>query len=255
MTPEFTGSGDPARSIALLWRRPERANRGRKPTLTVDAIVAAAIALADADGMGALSMRALAERLGFGTMSLYTHVPGKAELVDLMLDTVLSEGEHDDLSGGWRGRLELVARENAARYHRHPWMLELVTFRPPLGPGVIAKYDRELRALDGIGLSDVEMDSVLALVLGYAQSAARAALEATLVEQRTGLTDAEWWERQAPLLEQVLEPGRFPTADRVGTASSKAYEGLWDPDHAFEFGLERVLDGIGVLIESRAGAA
>ena len=253
MTPEFTGGGDPARSIALLWRgRGERPARGRKPTLTVDAIVEAAIRMADEAGLGALSMRALAERLEAGTMSLYTHVPGKAELVDLMLDTVLGEtARPDELPDGWRQRLELVARENAALYHRHPWMLEIVTFRPPMGPGVIAKYDFELRALEGIGLTDVEMDSVLTLVLGYVQSSARQALEATLVEQRTGLTDDEWWAAQAPLLEQVLEPDRFPTAGRVGTAASQEYDGLWDPEHSFEFGLERVLDGIAVLVESR----
>jgi AcrR family transcriptional regulator len=258
MTPEFTGGGDPARSMALLWRRhDERPARGRRPTLTVDAIVSAAIELADEAGLGALSMRALADRLGVGTMSLYTHVPGKAELIDVMLDTVLAETVTSNPlpDTGWRARLEQVARENAALYHRHPWMLEIITFRPPMGPGVIAKYDRELCALEGIGLCDVEMDSVLALVLGYVLSSARQALEATLVEQRTGLTDDEWWAAQAPRLEQVLDPDRFPTASRVGTAASKAYEGLWDPDHAFEFGLQRVLDGIEVLVKARAAEA
>lgn len=253
MTPEFTGGGDPARSVALLWRdREQRPARGRKPTLTVDAIVAAAVEMADEAGLGALSMRALAERLKVGTMSLYTHVPGKAELIDLMLDTVLRESARpDDLPDGWRARLELVARENLALIHRHPWMLEIVTFRPPMGPGVIAKYDLELRALEGIGLTDVEMDSVLTLVLGYVQSSARQALEATLVEQRTGLTDDEWWSAQAPLLDQVIDPDRFPVATRVGTAATEAYRGLWDPDHTFEFGLQRVLDGIDALVGAR----
>jgi AcrR family transcriptional regulator len=252
MSREFSGGGDPARSIELLWRTRERPTRGRRPTLSVDAIVTAAIELADSSGLGALSMRALAERLGVGTMSLYTHVPGKAELIDLMLDTVLAEtARPEDVPGGWRARLELVARENAALFHRHPWVLEVVTFRPPMGPGLIAKYDYELRALEGIGLTDVEMDSVLTLLLEFARGAARAALESTLVEQRTGLTDEQWWMAQAPLLEQVIEPGAFPVAGRVGTEAAKAYDGLWDPEHAFEFGLERVLDGIEVLVRSR----
>jgi AcrR family transcriptional regulator len=234
---EFSGTGDPARSIELLWRRGgQRSGRGRKPTLSVDAIVAAAIGLADEAGLAALSMRGLAERLGVGAMSLYTHVPGKAELVDLMVDTALAETTlPQQLPGGWRARLELLARENRALFHRHPWLLEVVTFRPPLGPGLIAK-----------------MDSVLALVLGFVQTAARQALEATLVEQRTGLTDEQWWRAQAPLLEEVLEPGQFPVADRVGTAAAQAYQGVWDPEHTFEFGLARVLDGIAVLIDSRS---
>jgi AcrR family transcriptional regulator len=252
----FSGSGDPGRSVALLWRERERPKRGRKPKLTVDAVIAAAIELADEAGIAALSMRALAERLEVGTMTLYTHVPGKAELVDLMVDTVLGEtARPQELPDGWRARLELVARENAALFHRHPWLLEVITFRPPMGPGVLAKYDFELRALEGVGLRDVEMDSVLTLVIGYVQSAARVALEATLVEQRTSLTDEEWWQAQAPLLEEVIDAGQFPIADRVGTAAAIAYGGLWDPDHTFEFGLERVLDGIGVLIEARAPAA
>jgi AcrR family transcriptional regulator len=252
----FSGSGDPGRSVALLWRERERPKRGRKPKLTVDAVIAAAIELADEAGIAALSMRALAERLEVGTMTLYTHVPGKAELVDLMVDTVLGEtARPQELPDGWRARLELVARENAALFRRHPWLLEVITFRPPMGPGVLAKYDFELRALEGVGLSDVEMDSVLTLVIGYVQSAVRVALEATLVEQRTGLTDEQWWQAQAPLLEQVIDAGRFPIADRVGTAAAIAYGGLWDPDHTFEFGLERVLDGIGVLIEARTPAA
>jgi AcrR family transcriptional regulator len=248
----FSGSGDPARSLALLWRQHEPYKRGRKPKLTVDAVIVAAIELADEAGLAALSMRALAERLGVGTMTLYTHVPGKAELVDLMVDSALAETARPaQLPDGWRARLELVARENAALFHRHPWLLEVVTFRPPLGPGVLAKYDFELRALEGLGLSDVEMDSVLTLVIGYVQSAARVALEATLVEQRTGLTDEQWWRAQAPVLEEVIEDGQYPIADRVGTAAAIAYGGLWDPQHTFEFGLERVLDGIGVLIEAR----
>ena len=68
----------------------------------------------------------------------------------------------------------------------------------------------------------------------------------------TGLTDDDWWAAQAPLLEEVLDPDRFPVAGRVGTAAAEAYRGLWDPDHAFEFGLQRVLDGIEVLVESRS---
>lgn len=84
-----TGGGDPARSMALLWgtEAPPR-TRGRKPGLTVGGIATAAIELADTEGLEALSMRRVAQRLGVGTMSLYTYVPGKAELVDVMLDAI-----------------------------------------------------------------------------------------------------------------------------------------------------------------------
>lgn len=254
MTMEHSGGGDPARTMALLWGTRKRSGRGPKPGLSVERIVRAAIEVADAEGVAALSMRHVADRLGVSTMSLYTYVPSKAELIDVMLDAVLGEAVGtNDAAGGWRERLESVARENWALYHRHPWMLRVAAMsRPPLGPNVIAKYDHELRAVDGIGLTDVEMDSVLTLVLGYVQGAARTSVEASQAERSTGMTDAEWWSANAPLLEKVFDPGRYPTASRVGLAAGEAYEAAYDPEYAFEFGLRRVLDGIEALIRSRA---
>ncbi len=253
MTTEYSGSGDPARSIALLWRTKERPTRGGRSALSVDRIVQTGIELADAEGLPALSMRRIAERLGSGTMSLYTHVPGKAELIDVMLDTVLAEtARPEDVDGGWRSRLELVARENWALYHRHPWMLQVVTSRPPLGPNTIAKYDYELEALEGIGLTDIEMDSVLSLILGHVEGAARRSVEAMQVVRRTGVTDEQWWYANAPLLEKMIDVSRYPTAARVGSATGEAFGAASNPAHAFVFGLQRILDGIAVLIEERA---
>lgn len=250
---EYTGSGDPARSLALLWRTHERPSRGGRSGLSVDRIVSAAIEIADAESLAALSMRRVAEHLGVGTMSLYTHVPGKGELIDVMLDTVVGEVPMpDDMSDGWRAKLEAVARANWALYHRHPWMLQIATGRPPLGPNLIAKYDYELRAVEGIGLDDIEMDSVVTLVLGHTESAARRALEASQAEQHTGMTDEQWWGASAPILSRVFDASRYPTAARVGAAAGEAYGAAHDPEHAFEFGLQRVLDGIAVLVEARA---
>ncbi|MFI6761708.1 TetR/AcrR family transcriptional regulator [Micromonospora sp. NPDC050417] len=247
MTTEYTSGGDPARSIALLWRGPEKP--APRSGLTVDRIVDTAIELADADGLAALSMRKLAERLGVGVMTLYTYVPSRAELVDVMLDTALGRMARPDQSTlDWRGRLEQIARENLATYQRHPWMIEVAVQRPPMGPHLIAKYDYELRALTDIGLTEVEMDSVLTLLLGYVAGAARGAVEAALVERRTGMTDEQWWAVQAPLLEQVLDPGSYPVASAVGSAAGEANQGTYEPTRAFEFGLERVLDGIEVFV-------
>ncbi|WP_158883825.1 TetR/AcrR family transcriptional regulator [Amycolatopsis anabasis] len=248
---EYSGSGDPKRSIELLWGLAQRPSRGPKARLTVQEITAAAITAADADGIGALSMRRVAEQLGVSTMSLYTYVPSKAELLDLMIDTVNGDmARPDQVPDGWRAQLEQIARENAALYHRHPWLLHIATARPPLGPNLTAKYDYELRALEGIGLSDVEMDLVLSLVLGYVHGAVRGAVEAAEAEQRTGMTDEQWWAAHEPVLSQILDADRFPTASRVGQAAGEAY-GIYDPDLAFDFGLQRVLDGIEVFIRSR----
>jgi len=186
-------------------------------------------------------------------MSLYTYVPGKAELIDLMLDTVCGEAiGDDDPTGHWRAALTRVARTNWAIYHRHPWMLHVASMsQPPMGPNVIAKYECELHAVDGIGLTDVEMDSVLSLVLVHVEGSARRSVEAAEA-QRIGRTDEEWWAEYAPLLEKVLDPDRFPVASRVGQAAGEAHGAAYAPEHAFEFGLERVLDGVEALIRSRS---
>ncbi|WP_433411617.1 TetR/AcrR family transcriptional regulator [Microtetraspora malaysiensis] len=266
MTTEYTGRGDPARSLALLWRTAERASRKGKPDLSVDRIVRAAIEVADTEGLAALSMRKVAERLGVGTMSLYTYVPGKAELIDVMLDTVYGElplpareEEAADAAGkpdgGWRARLEAIARDHKALYHRHPWMLQVGSSRPPLGPNVTAVYDHSLRAVDGIGLSDTEMDAVVTLVTGFVNGAVRGAVEAEQVERLTGMTDEQWWWAHAPFLSKVMDPRRYPVAARVGAAAGEAHNAPYNPEHAFEFGLARVLDGVEVFVRSRVGSA
>ncbi|MFE3450652.1 TetR/AcrR family transcriptional regulator [Nonomuraea sp. NPDC059194] len=252
MTVEYTGKGDPARSLALLWRTSDRPSRKGKPELSVDRIVRAAIEVADAEGLTALSMRRVAERLGVGTMSLYTYVPGKPELLDVMLDTVYGETARPaDLPGGWRARLEQIARENWTLYLRHPWLLQVATSRPVLGPNTIAKYEYELSAVDGIGLTDVEMDSVITLVTGFVHGAARGAVEALEAEKLTGMTDEQWWAAHAPFLHRISDASRFPVASRVGEAAAEVYGSAYSPEHSFEFGLQRLLDGISLLITTR----
>ncbi|GLZ41855.1 TetR/AcrR family transcriptional regulator [Actinokineospora sp. NBRC 105648] len=251
-TKDHSGGGDPARSLALLWRKQTQAPvRNGRRDLSVDRIVAAAMAVADTDGLGALSMRRVADKLNVGTMSLYTYVPGKAELIDLMLDTVYAEAECAEGTGGWRPRLEAVARQNWALYHRHPWMLRVGVSRPPLGPNVMAKYDYELGTLEGTGLTDIEMDTVLNLVIGHAETAARRAVRATATEGDTGVTDEQWWRAHGPVLSTLMDRERYPLAARVGEAVGSAHGTAYDPAHNFEFGLARILDGVAALVASR----
>ncbi|ONI81079.1 TetR family transcriptional regulator [Actinosynnema sp. ALI-1.44] len=250
---EYGGSGDPSRSLALLWRTTERPSRGTKPALTVDRIVRTAIDLADQEGLAALSMRRVADQLGVGTMTLYTHVPGKVELLDVMVDTVYGETSRPDMDGrAWRERLDQVARENLALHSRHPWLLHVPTTRPPLGPNLIAKYDYELRAVADTGLSEVEMDAVLTLVLQYVHGAARVSVEKTRAERETGMTDNDWWAAHQPFLAQIGDAEKYPVAATVGAAAGAAFDGTIDPAFAFEFGLDRLLDGIEVFVSRSA---
>ncbi|MGW7685353.1 TetR/AcrR family transcriptional regulator [Kribbella sp. NPDC054772] len=252
MNQEHSGSGDPAKSLELLWRRRPRPTRGPRPALTVDQIVAAALRVADAEGLAAMSMRRVADELGVGAMTLYRYVPGKGELLDVMLDTVYGELPRRAVPGDWRAALEEVARENRELYLRHPWLLQVAISRPPLGPNVMAKYEWELSAVEGIGLTDVEMDATVALVNGFVHGAVRTAVEARQVIQRSGMTDKEWWLAHVPHLDQISDLAKFPLAARVGTTVGNEFDAPYDVDHAFEYGLQRVLDGVFALVANRS---
>lgn len=252
MATEFTGTGDPARSMALLWRTPPTGapRPGPRPALDVDRIVQAAVALADAEGLAAVSMRRVAAELGTAAMTLYGHVPGKGELVDLMLDAVLGELYPDETvvaDGTWRTRLRTVAQANWDLFLRHPWAAHLSTGRPPLGPGIMRKYELELRAVDGLGLPEVQMDLLVTLVNGFVRGTVSGVQEKADAERVTGITEDQWWAATEPYVAQVFDPGRFPTAARVGPVAGEEL-GAYDPHRSFEFGLERLLDGIGVLV-------
>jgi AcrR family transcriptional regulator len=255
MNGERSGKGDPARILGLLWGTAGPAGRrGPRPGLSVERIVSSAIAIADRDGLGAVTMRRVAEALDVGPMALYTYVPGKAELLDLMLDAVYDEMARAEwASAEWRDRLAAVARDNRELFDAHPWAAAVSTSRPPLGPGLMAKYEHELSALAGSGLDDVETDAALTFLLDFVRSSALAAHDVRAARRDSGMTDEQWWSANAPLLARVLDEDAYPTAARVGTAAGAAHGGAYSPDHAWEFGLERVLDGLGVLIERRAG--
>jgi AcrR family transcriptional regulator len=244
-----TGAGDPARTLALLWRQSTAGTRGPKQALSVDRVVDAAVALADGAGLGAVTMRRVAQALGVAPMSLYTYVPGKAELVDLMLDRVYARMPRSEPAGDtWRERLTAVADDNRALFDRHPWVASVSTTRPALGPGQMAKYEYELRALDGIGLDDVAMDAALTFLLGFVETCARASQDARAAQLESAMSDADWWAAHEPLLARVLDASAYPVASRVGRAAGEVYGGAYSARYAYEFGLQRVLDGIAALL-------
>jgi AcrR family transcriptional regulator len=247
VTTEYSGTGDLKRSLELMWGVQERPTRGPKPRLTVEKIARAAIEIADAEGLTALSMRRVADQLGVAAMSLYTYVPGKAELIDVMLDTVAGEAPLlDDLPGSWRARVERWAREAYASHHRHPWVLQVATIHPPMGPNGVAWTDSALRALAGTGLAERELVAMISVIDGYVRGVARTSVDAAQVEQRTGVTDEQWYAAVAPMLDKLIEPSRYPTITRFH------YSGLFDdPIDPFDFGLQRLLDGIEALIRAR----
>jgi AcrR family transcriptional regulator len=256
MADAHSSSGDPARSIALLWRDPAAVpRRGPARAWDLDAVVAAAIDLADDGGLAAVTIRAVARAVGAAPMSLYTYVPGKAELLDLMLDAAYAAMPRADTSGrGWRERVRAVAEENRGMFADHPWAPRVSTGRPPLGPGSIGKYEHELAAFDGLGLDDVDRDACLAYVVEFVRAAALAVHDAADA-RAGGQDDAQWWAEAGPVLERVLDPAAYPLASRVGAAAGTAHGSAADPDHAYRFGLDRVLDGLAAFVDrAQAGS-
>ncbi|GAA3100884.1 TetR/AcrR family transcriptional regulator [Streptomyces rectiviolaceus] len=240
-----TGS-DITRSLELLWGEGERPTRGPKPGLTLDRIVTEAVRLADAEGLSAVSMRRLSTELGTGTMSLYRYVPGKGELLDLMLDRVNTvSGESQPPPGGWREAVEAYARETLVLHREHPWLLQVNQARPVLGPGSVGGLERTLSGIESMGLTDPELIGVIVMVEGYVTGVARTQLHEVEATKKSGLSDEAFWEAQYPTLERIMNSGRYP---HLAGLSDDAFGR--DFDH-FEFGLQRLLDGLDVLVAGR----
>jgi len=248
--------------MELLWGLVDAPTRGPKQGLSVAGIVAAAIELVDAEGLAALSMRRVGERFGKTGMSLYTYVPGKAELLDLMLDTALGELRNDyPLDAGWRPALEAAARDLWELYRRHPWMLRVSVSRLLLGPHELDAREAQLRLLDGLGLTGTEMTRTINLIVGYVRGAASALADAMAAEQHTGMSDDDWWYARTALLAELLTADRFPLLVRLTQATAGAEArpdgsmsySVREAQESFEFGLQQLLDGIGTRVGDAAG--
>ncbi|MEU3270096.1 TetR/AcrR family transcriptional regulator [Saccharomonospora sp. NPDC006951] len=248
------GPRDLERSMRLLWRahgEPDPAEatesgaavrrRGPKPALSVEQIVLAAIEIADAEGLGGLSMRKVAERLGVGTMSLYTYVPAKAELVSLMLDAVDARGSlPHTVEGGWREQTAAWAREDWLLYQRHEWMLQ-ASGRQPLGPNTMRRFDSALRALRETGLPQHELVAAADVIDSYTRGMAVRAAESRQLERRTGTSEQAWWDEHGPQLGARISEATYPAVYLAW--QSGAFDSDNDID-SFEYGLQRILDGI-----------
>jgi AcrR family transcriptional regulator len=252
-------SDHPDPVLRLLWHyddgAPSGSRRGRKQRLSVADVVDAGIRIADRDGLPGLSMRLLATELGLGAMSLYTYVPGRDELLALMLDRVLSRRELPTMPDDLRSRIALVARFQYEVCQDHPWLLDISGLRAWVGPGASDLYEWQLSAIEGSGLDDVEMDQTVALLTGFAGNVVRAQQRLLQDERTSGLTQAEWWAANADELDLVMAGRQYPLAGRVGAAAGEAYQAATDPAREMEFGLARIIDGLISHIERKQGSA
>jgi AcrR family transcriptional regulator len=206
----------------------------RRSTLTREAIVETAIALADAEGLGAVSIRRVAAELGARAMSLYSHIERKEDLLDLMFDRVVGETcVTDGLPPGWREGVIMIARSTRAAMLRHPWMVDLASQRPKIGPNSLRHGEQSLAALAGLDLDIDRKSRILTVVDDYT-------LGQTIREVMgyDGLTDKEPGALLQPYVEALLETGEFPNLAPV------LRSGVVGPGDNFEQGLKWLLDGI-----------
>lgn len=250
-----TPSGDVSgamRVLQLLWRRQlgsPRGSRGPRQKVSIDQIVESGIELADAEGLAAVSVRKVAQSVGLSAMSLYTYVPDRGALIGLMVDEAIARSPLPSWDGSVRERLRTLSDQLWDEYHRHPWLLDAQSHRPWIGPGVSARYEAELLAIEGSGLDDISMDHTIGVIETHASGAARRHLESLRAIENSGQSDLEWWEASAPVLEQVMPADAYPVAGRVGTAVGTEHQAVTSIRAAYEFGLQMILDGIDARLE------
>jgi AcrR family transcriptional regulator len=235
-------------ALDLLWGTRDRPRRGPRPSLSLERIVTEAISLADAEGLANLSMQHLAERLGCAKMALYRYVPGKSELVALMVDAALGDPPEPPALAGrtpasgeqqWRTVLRLWATTINARYRLHPWAIDATAGARPTGPHEMAWMETALAALAGTGLTAPERLDAVALLNGHVRS---------LVQ----VTPAGQHDLEAEMARQVgaalsAHPDRYPHVLAAFSESPQPAE----RDNALNFGIDRILDGLAALIATR----
>jgi AcrR family transcriptional regulator len=237
--------------LDLLWGRRGPGRRGPQRGLSVDDVVAAAIAVADAEGLEALSMARVAKEIGFTTMGLYRYVTSKDELLQLMWNASAQGAEELELTGdGWRARIRSWAVIQREMLGRHPWITQMPMAAPPLAPNSLAFVERGLEALDDTGLADRDKLRVIGLLSSYTLSEARMANDtARAARDATEADAAAAWSYEA-LLRELVQERAYPRLHRLAwTAEIGDGPSGFDEEQEFLFGVDTILDGIQALID------
>ena len=238
---EQPGTSEGRRVVELLWDAPPPPPvRGPKPRISLADVVAAGVAIADTEGMAALSMRKVASRLGVGAMSLYTYVPGRSELVELMIDRVYGEHALPNPELPWQQRVEQWARETWRIYAAHPWLLDYNMARLPVGPHVLDVSEALYAALLAAGFTGAENVAISNLIQWQLLGAARSMISDADEARHTGVSAEAYWDSRASFWGTYFDWDRYPTMAAIWEAGGFDDPAGWD----FERMLHRLLTGI-----------
>jgi AcrR family transcriptional regulator len=240
------------RSVAAAWHGREPGTRGRRPGLSLAAIVDAGLRVAVTDGLAAVSMGRVAKELGAATMSLYRHVSAKDELLAHMVDAAFGAAPDEPAPDeSWRAGLTRWADAHLAVLRRHRWLVRVPISGPPLMPNQVLWFERGLQCLRATPLPEPEKPAVLLLVNGFVRN--EATLEADLLQaaQASGVALEHAGAAYGRLLGRLTGPDRFPAIHAV--LAARAFDPPGTTADDVRFGLDRILDGIEVLVRTRAG--
>lgn len=231
--------------LALLWGRRESGRRGPKAELNVDAIVGAAIDIANTEGLDAVSMAKVAKAVGFTTMSLYRHISNKDELLQLMWNASAEGVDELELDGDdWRSRIASWAMAQREAIERNIWIVQLPMATPPLAPNSVTWMEKGLEALEETGLPERDKLRILGMFASHALIDARMAFDARRGADAADATPVDY----AVLLRRLVEPERFPHLHRAAHSGAIDDDPDAGPYDEYRFDLELVLDGIEALI-------
>lgn len=228
--------GDLPPELDIIWLRPPRKSRGRRPPLSREQIVRAAVELADTGGLEAVSTRNIATRVGVAAASLYWHVPSKGDLHELMFDAIIGEIDLPPAGTSWRRSIQAIARCTRTMFQRHPWAI-LLGVQPGLGPNTQRYAHAALTALAGMSPDPSLQVDALALLNNYLFGFAHRETAWQQARNHSGLDDAQWTARLRRYIDQAAS--QDPATAQLLSARLHLAS-----DESFEFGLDCLLDGI-----------
>lgn len=239
---ELAGTKSRASAMQLMWSSPPTPSRGPRPVLSLESIVEAALSIADREGLAALTMARVAHELDVTTMATYRYVPSKEELIDLMIDAAFADPPAARI-GDWRRDLDSWARAELAMLQARPWMIETVLKRVAIGPNWTAWLDAAFAALASTPLRTSEKFAAIVLVDGHVRTASQIAVGAT----------GEWQENFSRVLASAATDPRYRALGRALQAATQEpqRDDTEIMSEQFEFGLQRILDGIQSLMDSQ----
>lgn len=250
---EKTSTGLPV-SIELAWGFRQQPKKGPRRALSLAGIVEAGVRIAGSEGLGSVSMSRVAQELGVATMSLYRYVSAKEELLTLMADSVFTPVPETEEAPDWREGLVRWSMEQMAISRRHPWAVEISISGPPVTPNSVKWMEAGLRCLRAAGLGPGEQMGALLLVSQYVRSQALLENQLAAAMRATGDTDETFLLGYSTQLAMLTDAEDFPALHGVIDAGVFD-EPVEDTDEDFRFGLERILDGIEVIVPRAPDAA